>query len=131
MGEFVGEIMTHRRTTPKIFQNSQELRKNPTAAELSLWQALHAHQVSGVHFRRQHAIGPYIVDFCSPRHKLIVEVDGGQHLDQQDYDAERTRFLESKGYRVLRFWNSDVLNNLNGVVMVIMDALDGEGTDPL
>ena len=81
------------------------------------------HQLNGVHFRRQHAIGPYIVDFCSPSHKLIIELDGGQHLDQQEYDAERTAYLEAKGYHVLRFWNNEVMENLDGVVQVIVDHL--------
>lgn len=82
-----------------------------------------AHQIENVHFRRQHAIGNYIVDFCSPRQKLIIELDGGQHLEQQEYDQVRTEFLQAKGYRVLRFWNNDVLFDLNGVMKVILEAL--------
>jgi very-short-patch-repair endonuclease len=66
----------HRRTTPKIFANSQELRHNQTEAESKLWQVLRAHQTEAIHFRRQHAIGNYIVDFCSPRKRLIIELDG-------------------------------------------------------
>ena len=76
-----------------------------------------------VHFRKQHAIGNYIVDFCAPRKKLIIELDGSQHLEQQEYDAERTEFLKSKGYTVLRFWNNAVLNNMDSVLNVIWDAL--------
>ncbi len=73
--------------------------------------------------RRQHAIGPYIVDFCAPSQKIVVEVDGGQHLDQQEYDAERTAFLQAKGYWVLRFWNDDGLRHKEIVLLAILDAL--------
>lgn len=78
--------------------------------------------MSGVHFRRQHAIGHYIVDFCSPARKLVIEVDGGQHLEHKDYDARRTAFLESRGYKVLRFWDHEVLMELDVVLQVIFDA---------
>lgn len=115
--------MTHRRTTPKVFSHAKELRHNTTPAEQKLWAALRAHQIENVHFRRQHAIGPYVVDFCCIKKKLIIELDGGQHLEQQAYDNERTQFLQTKGYRVLRFWNKDVLSDMNGVMKVILDAL--------
>jgi very-short-patch-repair endonuclease len=120
MGEVGGGM--HRRTSLKTFLNAYRLRHNLTQAESRPW-VLRSHRVNDVHFRRQHAIGPYIVDFCAPQKKLVVELDGGQHLDQQEYDAERTAFLESKGYQVLRFWNSDVINNLNGIVIIILQAL--------
>ncbi len=113
----------HRRTSPKTFSHAQELRHNLTEAEVNLWQLLRMHRTGKVHFRRQHAIGPYVVDFCAPRQKLIVEVDGRQHREQKDYDAQRTAYLESKGYRVLRFWNGDVLNNSQGIFNVILQAL--------
>ena len=77
----------------------------------------------GIHFRRQHAIGNYIVDFCAPRRKLIIELDGSQHLDQQEYDAERTKYLELRGYQVLRFWNHEVMNHIDEVLNVIWNAL--------
>lgn len=80
--------------------------------------------MADIHFRSQHAIGNYIVDFCAPRRKLIIELDGSQHLEQQEYDAERTAFLKSKGYKVLRFWNNDVMNNMDAVLNVIWDALN-------
>jgi very-short-patch-repair endonuclease len=116
----------HRRTTPKVFANAKELRKNLTPAEQKLWSALRNDQL-GVNFRRQHAVGPYIADFCCIQKKLIIELDGGQHLEQEQYDAERTQFLQSKGYRVMRFWNNDVMKNLNGVISTIQDALRVEG----
>jgi len=115
--------MPHKRTTPKIFARAKELRHDPTPAEIKLWSHVRAHRLGGVHFRDQHAIGPYIVDFCAPRRKLVIELDGSQHLEQIEYDAERTRFLEAKGYRVLRFWNNDVLNHIETVLGVIWDTL--------
>jgi hypothetical protein len=80
-----------------------------------------------VHFRNQHAIGNYIVDFCAPRKKFSIELDGSQHLEQQEYDEERTKYFEARGYRVLRFWNNDVLNDMDTVLKTIWDALkEGE-----
>jgi elongation factor P--(R)-beta-lysine ligase len=115
--------MRPKRSTPKIMHRAGELRSELTPAEHKLWAQLRNDQL-GVNFRRQHAIGNYIVDFCSPRKKLIIELDGGQHLEQEAYDRERTEFLQSKGYRVLRFWNDDVIKDMNGMVQVILDALN-------
>ena len=97
-----------------------------TEAEVKLWSHLRVHRMGDVHFRNQHAIGNYIVDFCAPRRKFIIELDGSQHLDQQEYDHERTAFLQSKGYRVLRFWNNDVLNNTDAVLTAIWNVLKPE-----
>jgi very-short-patch-repair endonuclease len=72
-----------------------------------------------------HAIRNYVPDFCSIKDKLIIELDGSQHLEQKDYDAERTAFFESKGFRILRFWNNHVMNDIDGVLKVIFSALDG------
>ena len=118
--------MPKQRATPKMQHRAAELRRNQTEAEARLWTYLRAHRADGVHFRRQHAIGNYIVDFCAPRKKLIIEVDGGQHIDQGEYDAERTQFLELQGYRVLRFWNNEIMKDIEGVMRVILDVLDGE-----
>ena len=74
------------------------------------------HQMGDLRFRRQHAIVHYIVDFCCLKPKLIIEVDGGHHQEQKEYDDERTAFLVSKGFRVLRFWNHEVLNELDTVL---------------
>jgi len=101
-----------------------ELRKESGPAEAKLWAYLRTLRQDGVHFRRQHAIGPYITDFCAPRRKLVIEVDGSQHLDQAEYDNERTAFLESRGYRVIRFWNGDVLNKINAVMGIILVELE-------
>jgi very-short-patch-repair endonuclease len=76
-----------------------------------------------VNFRRQHALGPYIVDFCSIKANLIIELDGSQHLEQEEYDLERSQYLKSQGYKVIRFWNNDVMNDIEGVVRVIQLVL--------
>jgi very-short-patch-repair endonuclease len=106
-----------------------QLRKELTPAEQKLWSQLRNDQL-GVTFRRQHAnalrpfrVGSYVPDFFSPKAKLIVELDGSQHLEQEAYDKERTDYLESQGYKVIRFWNNEVLNNLEGVILAIIYAL--------
>ncbi len=118
--------MRPKRTTSKSLLRARQLRKEMGPAEIKLWAYLRSLREDGVNFRRQHAIGPYITDFCAPGKKLIVEVDGSQHLEQEEYDEERTRFLKSKGYRVLRFWNSDVMNKVSEVMGVILEAVEGE-----
>ena len=97
--------MPPRRANPKSYQRARALRKELTPAERKLWSVLRGNQLNGVSFRRQHAIGNYIVDFVSIKHKLIIELDGSHHLEQAEYDEERTGYLESQGYRVIRFWN--------------------------
>ena len=114
-----------KHTTPEMMHRAGELRREPTPAEAKLWAYLRAHRANGIHFRRQFAIGTNIVDFCAPRIRLVIEVDGSLHLDQQEYDDERTVFLESKGYRVLRFWNGDVLNDIEGVMSVVLREISG------
>jgi very-short-patch-repair endonuclease len=116
-------VQKSKRSTPKTLHRAGELRKEQTPAEVKLWAYLRTLREDGIHFRRQHAIGPYITDFCAPRCKLIIEVDGSQHLDQEEYDTERTVFLESKGYRILRFWNSDVINKIKDVIGMVLEEL--------
>ena len=116
----------HKRTTPKTFRHAKELHRNMTPAEVRLWARLRAHRLEGIHFRNQHAIGNYVVDFCAPRKKLIIELDGSQHLDQEAYDEERTKYLESLGYKLLRFWNHDVRNDIDSVIRAIMQAMEAE-----
>ncbi len=111
------------RTTPSGYARGRQLRHELTPAERTLWPYLRGLREQGVHFRRQHAIGPYVADFCAPRHQLIVEVDGSQHIDQHERDDERTGYLKSQGYRVLRFWNSQVMNDMDGVMRTILQAL--------
>lgn len=116
--------MPPKRSTPKTLHRAGELRKDTTPAEKKLWAYLRAMREDGVHFRRQHAIGRYITDFCAPREKLIIELDGSQHLEQTEYDRERTACLESRGYKVIRFWNNDVVNNIESVIIAINHALE-------
>jgi very-short-patch-repair endonuclease len=118
--------MPARRTTPKGYTKARILRKAPTPAEAKLWAYLRAGRLTGAKFRRQHALGNYVPDFCSIKHRLIIELDGSQHLEQQEYDEERTKFLEARGYRVLRFWNHDVMNDIDSVLQVIWNGIHGQ-----
>ena len=102
---------------------SRELRQNATPAERRLWARLRARQVTGVRFNRQFPIGPFICDFVSRGANLIIEVDGGQHEANAEADRRRAAYLKSEGYRVIRFWNNDVLENTDGVVEVIERVL--------
>ncbi len=110
--------MPHR--NPTLIEIARQMRSNPTSAEAKLWQVLRKRQILNTRFRRQHPIDPYIVDFCAPRIKLIIEVDGGQHIGLNEYDKYRTDYLNEKGYHVLRFWNNQVMNDLDGVVLEII-----------
>ena len=112
------------RSTPKTLHRAGELRKETTPAEKKLWAYLRQLRSDGIRFRRQHAIGPFITDFCSPKSKLIIELDGSQHLEQEEYDSERTEYLASQGYKVIRFWNNDVMNNIEKVMQAIHRTLE-------
>jgi very-short-patch-repair endonuclease len=103
---------------------ASELRKALSPAEQRLWSRLRGHRFQGIGFRRQHAIGPFIADFCAPGKKLVVEVDGSQHLEQAEYDTQRTAYLMAQGYRVLRFWNNEVMGNIEEVMLAIGQALE-------
>ncbi|WP_300185231.1 DUF559 domain-containing protein [Bradyrhizobium sp.] len=110
--------------TDRQRQFARQMRVQPTDAERVLWQRLrHDIALSGSHFRRQALVGPFIVDFASRKAKIVIELDGGQHNQQQAQDASRQRQIEAAGYRVLRFWNHDVLGNLEGVLTEIQSAL--------
>ena len=109
---------------PQELKNrARELRSNQTDVEAKLWRRLRDRQVFGVKFRRQHPIGPYIVDFCCPDRDLVVVLDGGQHVEQASADQARTRFLESEGYRVVRFWNHEVLSQADAILAEIARLL--------
>jgi very-short-patch-repair endonuclease len=116
--------MPHRRASSSAFDHSQILSHQQTEAEYRLWQWLRSHRVNGVHFRRQHAIGDYVVDFCAPRKKIVIELDGSQHLDQETYDQIRTDYLQTMGYRVLRFWNNSVMDDPDAVMLVSLEAIE-------
>ena len=102
---------------------ARQLRVTSTDAEFRLWQRLRNRALGGFKFRRQFPVGPYIADFICIERKLIVELDGGQHADNPA-DERRTRFLELRGYRVIRFWNPDVLSNTDGVLEMILIELE-------
>jgi very-short-patch-repair endonuclease len=104
---------------------ARELRKNMTPAESRLWEALRHRQVLGYKFRRQAPIGPYIVDFVCFEKKVVVELDGVHHTQTVELDDERTRWLASQGFRVLRFVNSEVLQCMDNVKESIVRALQG------
>lgn len=115
------------RGNPRNRTRAIELRKELTSAERKLWRAIRNDQL-GVSFRRQHAIGNYIPDFVCIKKKLIIELDGSQHLEQEEYDEERTKYLNSLGYKVIRFWNNDVTNNIDGIILAILYAMEDETT---
>ncbi|MHB1205193.1 MAG: endonuclease domain-containing protein [Rhodospirillaceae bacterium] len=101
---------------------ARKLRRTPTDPEKRFWAAIRARQLNGAKFRRQYPIGAFIADFVCLEARLVVEIDGGQH-NESSKDAARTAALEAAGYRVMRFWNNDVLNNLAGVLETLSAAL--------
>jgi very-short-patch-repair endonuclease len=116
--------MTQRTPRPvdKRVPRARSLRRDATEAEKKLWQHLRQPPFKEHHFRRQATIGPYFADFASHRLKIVIELDGGQHADNAA-DEWRTSYLASEGYRVLRFWNNDVVENLSGVLSTIDTAV--------
>jgi very-short-patch-repair endonuclease len=106
---------------------ARRLRTNQTGAEISLWRQLRKLETKGTHFRRQVPIGPYVADFACLASRLVVELDGAHHGEEptKNHDVFRTRWLELEGYRVLRFWNNDLIENPDGVLETIYAALYG------
>jgi len=115
--------VTHR-NLPRTVRRAQHLRRQMTDAERHLWLRLRRRQLHGIHIRKQVPIGPYVVDFACLSIGLVIEVDGGQHSWRSRDDSRRTKWLEAHGYRVLRFWNNDVLGNIDGVLQVIEGFLN-------
>ena len=111
----------HRAVSKSKRGNARLLRRAMTDAETRLWYSLRAHRLNGLSFRRQTPFGRFIVDFVCHERLLVIELDGGQHADSAK-DVERDRWLASKGYRILRFWNSDVLKNRDAVLEAILVA---------
>ena len=107
-------------------EKARILRKNMTKQERILWTFLRKKNINNLKFRRQYPIGNYIVDFICNEKKLIIEIDGGQHNENKNitYDKERTKYLESKGYKVIRFWNNDIDNNIEEVYLDILKHMD-------
>ena len=108
----------------------RELRKHLTETERALWKHLRLRQFSGYKFRRQQPIGKYIVDFACLEKRLIIEIDGGQHSEQTAYDLERDTWLESQGFSVLRFWNNQILKEMEAVKEIILDTLTRQPLPP-
>ena len=112
-------------TSDKIISNKlqRKLRNAPTDAEYRLWQHLKNRQLEGCKFRRQHPFADYILDFACLERKLVIELDGSQHADDVAYDEKRTTSVEKSGFCVLRFWNNEVFENIEGVAEVILQVL--------
>ena len=119
----MGKVRTLKDRT--LVERARELRTEDTKAEAHLWASLRDRRLGGWRWKRQVPQGPYIVDFYCAEAMLVVEVDGGQHADAVPYDERRTTFLASKGLRVLRFWNREVLTNRDGVCLTILNACEG------
>jgi very-short-patch-repair endonuclease len=111
-------------------QHARGLRKSLTDAERVLWHNLRDRRLGGWNFRRQHVIGPFIVNFICVEKKLIVEVDGGQHAEMIIQDHNRTEYLNKNGYRVMRFWNNEVLQETEAVLQVLFSTLSADTPSP-
>ncbi|HWD57970.1 MAG TPA: endonuclease domain-containing protein [Stellaceae bacterium] len=105
-----------------VNNSARRLRRTMTDAERRLWFALRDRRLAGFKFRRQHPIGNFIVDFACTKHHLVVEADGGQHAESES-DARRTALIEAMGWRVMRFWNNDILANTEGVILTLLREL--------
>ena len=113
---------------PHNLKNAKEMRSNMTPAETKMWRILRGKRFQGLKFKRQVLIGNYIVDFLCENKKIIIEIDGGQHNEELNIqsDNNRTHYLENNGYKVLRFWNDEVMKNINGVMEVIFREIEGK-----
>jgi very-short-patch-repair endonuclease len=125
MSRYLFEEPGERRNRPRTVKRAKELRRNMTEAEKLLWSKIRRDQIDGLPFRKQVAIGDCVADFACLPIKLVIEVDGGQHDWQKAQDDARTAWLESRGYRVVRFWNNEVLGNIDGVLQVLVATVRG------
>ena len=114
----------------KLKHLSRKLRSNQTDAELKLWYHARRKQLQGMKFRRQVPIDNYIADFVCFEKRLVIELDGGQHSDNIEYDEYRTKIIEQQGFIVLRFWNNDVMNNIEGVLSEIINTVNPHPSPP-
>ncbi|MEO6360096.1 MAG: endonuclease domain-containing protein [Sphingomicrobium sp.] len=105
-------------------RRAQQLRNEATPAERLLWKHLSRRELQGFKFSRQIPVGPFICDFLCPERMLVVELDGGQHSERTSQDAERTVYLQQQGLTVIRFWNNDVVENIEGVLLAILGQLE-------
>ena len=118
-------------TRPSNRIRASQLRKQATGAETLLWRYLRRRQLGGHHFRRQHRIGPYFVDFACRQSKLVIELDGSQHQDQQQYDRRRDAYIRRKGFKIIRLGNEEVFGDIDAVLNAISQTLErpsGGGT---
>lgn len=113
-----------------LLENAKALRRTQTDAERKLWHCLRAHRFMGKKFKRQKPMRRYVVDFVCPKEKLIIELDGGQHADNTDYDKERDAWLNKQGYTVLRFWDNELIVEMESVLERIRLALCHEALSP-
>ena len=118
------------RIPPLTTARARSLRSNMTDVERRLWMALKGKQIAGYRFRRQHPIDTYIVDFACVERMLVIELDGSQHQNQEAYDEDRSRYLNQQGWQIVRFWNNEVLENLDGVLEVIVEKLKSTALSP-
>jgi very-short-patch-repair endonuclease len=130
MSEDLGASGPLSRERERARVRARSLRTTPTDAESLLWYHLRDRRLADHKFRRQRAIGPYFADFACLEAKLIVELDGGQHVEAAQYDEDRTRLMEAQGYRVLRFWNNEVLTQTEAVRERILQVLLEGGPHP-
>ncbi|MEI6191258.1 MAG: endonuclease domain-containing protein [bacterium] len=115
-------MIHHVNNLNSLLEARRDLRNNPTPEENVLWQQIRNSKL-GLKFRRQHSIGNFIADFYCPAKKLIIEIDGKQHLHNKEKDNERSNYLESLGYKIIRFWNEEVSKDINGVIEKIKKEL--------
>jgi very-short-patch-repair endonuclease len=112
-------VRGHNNSQALMTERARDLRKAQTDTEYKMWQLLRNRQLSDAKFRRQYLVGPYIVDFICLAHGLVIELDGSQHVEQAAYDKERSQFLNTQGFTVLRFWNNEVLQQGESVLEII------------
>jgi very-short-patch-repair endonuclease len=117
--------------SPKQKTFARRLRRKQTDAERKLWSRLRDRKLCDGKFRRQHPIGPFVTDFCCMEIGLVIELDGSQHMQQAQADQHRSRYLEQRGYRVLRFWDNEVLANMDAVVDQIVRVMNSPHPNPL
>jgi very-short-patch-repair endonuclease len=118
-------IMTFLMNDPKLRERRKALRNNPTEAEKIFWGHVRNRQFCGLRFFRQYSCGPYILDFYCPNIKLAVEIDGGQHNDEEirNYDEARSDYLRAHGIEVIRFWNNHVVRDMDGVLSLLVEKV--------
>jgi very-short-patch-repair endonuclease len=122
----VGEMMVKK----ELIRIARKLRKDSTEAERRLWSKLRGKQLAGFKFRRQQPVGPHVVDFINFEKRLIIEIDGGHHALQKERDNERDCWLEEKGFEVLRYWNNEIIDNIDGVLEAILKKLTSPSPNP-